>query len=700
MMRRTMSLVSVLSLALLAPGCSQVTAGSRQTGRTVGPAGDSVEPPREADPPTLPAPAASSAPVLDAGLEPPLPERLPDEDLEGPDQPPTTRGAFERALEWAEDGVRRYLEGDHEGAHRLLDEARIALLDADLPEAFQEQGLGVLSCALASDLGQHDLEAIAQELEVELQLARDASELEERDAIEHEVRKILRRFGASMPRDAYLEIFVDEVARYIDYYRDKGREFFERSFERKHKYWPTIEAVFAARNIPSELGYMALVESGFNPRARSRANARGLWQFIPGTGKRYGLRRTDDFYDVQKATVAASEYLLDLIGIFGSPSFLLATAAYNAGEGRIQGCLRKLDDPFDGRSFWEIRECLARETREYVPRIMAAVVIGTDPGRFGFDLATEEEMGERYDVVTIPSITRLSQVAREAGVSVADLRTANSDLASTATTTPARNFPIYIPSGGGVRLAESLRASPASPAPASPAPASPAPAASSASSGSRSSLPRGAAVEYVARAGDTLSEIAEDHGVRVADLKQWNPHLNRRWLYRGDRLTIHPGSGGSGRSTYRVQRGDTLSTIAERLGVPYRDLAGWNSLRSPYRLSIGQALVVYGAAAPRRLTYTVKRGNTLRAIADVFSVRYRDIMAWNDLKRSTVRVGQELVIEPPRPVRRESYQVRRGDTVAKIARRFGVPVRDVLTANGLGSRTLIRPGQRLVVYVV
>ena len=178
--------------------------------------------------------------------------------------------------------------------------------------------------------------------------------------------------GAPAPRDAYLEVFVDEVQRYVDYYRGHGREFFERAYARKHKYWPTIEAVFSAKSIPGELGYMALVESGFNPRARSRANARGLWQFIPGTGKRYGLYRVDDFYDVRMATEAASEYLLDLIGIFGSPSFLLATAAYNAGEQRIENCLRGLDDPFEKRSFWEIRDCLARETREYVPRIMAA----------------------------------------------------------------------------------------------------------------------------------------------------------------------------------------------------------------------------------------------------------------------------------------------------------------------------------------
>ncbi len=591
-----------------------------------------------------PSPGGGSAENPDlataAGTTPPRTGAEPiAEPLETADEALTTRKALEEALEWASEGLRLYQQGDSEAARRSLSDARIILLEADLPEAMQEQGLSVLSCALSEELRHHDLEAVAEILEVE---ARPASELEDREYVEREVRRILRRFGAATPGRTYLEVFVAEVQRYIEFYRGHNREFFERSFRRKHKYWPAIEAVFGPRNIPVELGYMALVESGFNPRARSRAGARGLWQFIPSTGKRYGLRRVDDFYDVQMATEAASEYLLDLIGIFGSPSFLLATAAYNAGEGRIQRCLRGLEDPFEGRNFWEIRGCLARETREYVPQIMAAAVIATDPGRFGFDLPSPEETLESYDVVTVPAVTRLSTLARRSGTTVADLRTANSDLASTATATPARNFPLYVPRGSGERLADTL-------APASPAARAPrTPAAESRTAASRStarSAPRRSeAVEVVVRSGDTLSEIAERYGLR------------------------------------------------------YTEVASWNDLRKPYRLRVGQKLALYPNGTVPRVVYTVQRGNNLRVIADVFSVRYRDIMSWNKLRRSTLQVGQKLVIHPPRAVRTERYQVRRGDTVAKIARRFGVPVRDVLTVNGLGSRSVIRPGQRLVVY--
>ncbi len=614
---------ALLALAAIFSACSQAAA---ERPRTVPEAPPAVV--------TTEAGAREAAPGDVAPVEEP-----PAEPLEDPDRSFTTRSALERALEWASEGLRAYEAGDHEAARTSLNDARIVLLQADLPEPMQEQGLSVLHCALTDELRHHDLEAVAEILELE---ARPASELEEREWIERQVRRILRRFGAPAPRPAYLETFVDEVERYVDYYRGHGREFFERAYGRMHKYAPTIEEVFAERKIPTELAYMALVESGFNPRARSRANARGLWQFIPSTGRRYGLRRVDDFYDVKMATEAASEYLLDLIGIFGSPSFLLATAAYNAGEARIQGCLRELDDPFEKRSFWEIRGCLARETRQYVPRIMAAAVIGADPRRLGFDLPSAEEVRERYDVVTVPGVSRLSQVASRAGTTVAELRTANTDLAPTAAATPARNFPLYVPRGAGERLAEALP-------PSAPAPAAAAPRPDRTASRSTASAPPSGAAS------------------------------------------------GNGAVSYVVRRGDTLSEIAERYGVRYTDLASWNGLRRPYRLAVGQKITVH--PGPSRIVYTVQRGNTLNAIADVFAVRYRDIMAWNRLKRSTLQVGQKLVIHPPRAVRVESYRVRRGDTVARIARRFGVPVRNVLTANGLAARTVIRPGQQLVVYV-
>lgn len=723
-LRRNICLLA-LGLLVLLTGCASNSTTAPSSGPF--PPGASVRPTPTSTPTTQPATLDVEVPVSVVEVPPPVAaeeQATPEfsapptpvvDDLDSPDQPLSTRDALDRAIEWASEGLARYKEGDHDEARVQLRNARAVLLEADLPEAMQEQGLSALGCALEGDLGGHDLEEIVRLLEVEAEVTADASELAERDYIEREVRRLLLRFGADSPQEAYLNTFVDQVELFVDYYRSRQREFFERSYERRHKYWPIIEEIFEAKNIPTELGYMALVESGFNPRARSHANARGLWQFIPGTGKRYQLRQVDDFYDVRKSTEAASEYLLDLIGIFGSPSFLLATAAYNAGEGRIQGCLRKLDDPFQGRSFWEIRECLAVETREYVPRIMAAVVIGSDPARFGFDLRNEQEIRQQFDIVTVPTVTRLSEVARQSGVSVADLRTANSDLASTATSTPVRNFPLYIPKGGGQLLARSLAANPQAGA-AWPEAArnasgdtstSPPPPRTSPPPTPRvvPSTPRGTPMEYVARSGDTLAEIAQAHGVSVSDLKSWNPFLRRRVLYRGDRLEIFTTRAVAATTTnYRVRRGDNLSKIASRFGVTWQSIAATNNLRSPYALQVGQRLKINtggGTSSGRpEVVYTVKRGNSLQAIAGIFAVRYRDIMAWNDLRSSRLRPGQKLVIKPSQSVRVENYRVRRGDTIAKIARRFGISVRDVLTANGLGARSLIKPGQSLVVYVL
>ena len=648
----------------------------------------SVEPITTAEtPPVVEAPAtplASDIPATDIAITAP-------DALESVGAATSTREALDRAIAWAIEAMTYYLEGNDLAAARdSLDAARIVLLEADLPEAMQEKGLSVLNCILPQDLQGHDLEALFDELaEVPV-----GSEPDERAYIAREARRILARFGTGEPTDNELNVFVDEVARYVDYYQGKQRTFFERSFKRKHKYWPIIESVFTPRNIPLELGYMALVESGFQPRARSRANARGLWQFIPGTGRRYGLARTDDFYDVPRATEAAAEYLLDLIGIFGRDSFLLATAAYNAGEGRIQGCLRKLDDPFGDRSFWAIRDCLARETREYVPRILAAAILGSDPQRFGFDLPSEDAMRERYDVVTIAEPTSLSSIAARAGTTVAELRTSNDDLATNARSTPVRNFPLYVPRGAAERFAQSRGGAPSasrSSAGSQTPQVNQGPVRSTELSGTR------ATTEYVVRRGDTLSEIAEDHGITVAEIKAANPGVRERALRPGDRLLLE--ATGAGVTRYTVRSGDTLSQIAERLGVSTRDLADANGLRSPYRLKIGQSLEVRGGRGPATITYTVKAGNTLQSIAQAFSVRYRDLMAGNGLTNSRVHAGQRLVIQPPQPLRSRRYTVRRGDTIGRIARQFGVRTSDLFTVNGLGPRSVIRPGQELTVYV-
>ncbi|MFN3681551.1 MAG: lytic transglycosylase domain-containing protein, partial [Nitrospira sp.] len=193
------------------------------------------------------------------------------------------------------------------------------------------------------------------------------------------------RSGDTIGDDSYsIPIVFDEmVERHLRFFHTSIRNRFEQWLTRLSRYRPYIEAIFAEFNLPSDLIYLSLVESGFNPYAYSRAKATGPWQFIKSTGKLYGLR-IDDYVDERrdpiKSTVAAARYLRDLYDLFGT--WPLAMAAYNAGEGKVLRALEKVQ----GETFWDISHTtlLRQETKQYVPRIMAATIIARNPERYGF----------------------------------------------------------------------------------------------------------------------------------------------------------------------------------------------------------------------------------------------------------------------------------------------------------------------------
>lgn len=592
------------------------------------------------DAPPPPDASAQAAPTPPAQPVPAVTKA--DGDLPALGAPISTREAMDKAVSWAVEGLTFYEHGELDSARKSFSDARLILLEADLPDFWKEQGLAAIQTGLPENLRHHDLEAVARELDREDR--PDAAELAERAVIETEVRRILRQFGDVNPQQKNVNILVYEVQRYVQFYRGKYREFFERSYLRKHKYWPTIQEVLAANKLPGELGYIAFVESGFQPKAVSRADAHGLWQFIPETGKRYGLLQREDFYDVRKSTQAAAGYLMDLLNIFGTSSFLLATASYNAGEGKIMRCLRDLDS-LENRSFWAIRHCLALETQEYVPKIMAAAVISSNPKRFGFHLPTEEEMRQRYEIVVVPQITPLSRISEMSGVDVIDIRLANNDLDPNLSYTPGRNFPLYLPVGAGTRFLAAMAAQPPQP--------------------------------EAQIASTTVPDLAREPARTKKSERSWS----------------------EGR-TYVVKGGDTLSSIARRHQLEVKELASLNKIRSPYTLSIGQRLVLppgKGESAP--VVYTVQDGNSIEDIASMFAVRDRDIMSWNELRSSKLKAGQTLHIYPASGYETRTYKVRRGDSLAAIARRFGVTLDALLTANGLSTKKVLRPGQKLVVYV-
>lgn len=209
-----------------------------------------------------------------------------------------------------------------------------------------------------------------------------------KDTIDHFLYEVLSGFGHTdyqIPHQMSIT-----VKRHLDIYSQTQKSMTARLLKRKELYFPMIQKIFAEKNIPSQLAYISMIESGFNPKALSHAGARGLWQFMPHTARKYGLKVdavSDERIDPPKATYAAAEYLKDLIGIFGAKSsIMLVMAAYNAGEKRVMDALRKIEDPIRDRDFWYIYKMgyLAEETNEYIPRILALMIIDNNREYFGF----------------------------------------------------------------------------------------------------------------------------------------------------------------------------------------------------------------------------------------------------------------------------------------------------------------------------
>jgi predicted component of type VI protein secretion system len=215
------------------------------------------------------------------------------------------------------------------------------------------------------------------------------------DPVERSIDQILRQFGESdyhIPKE-----MMERVKYHIKVYSVDMHGMMAHYIKRKEVYFPMIMRTFKEKNVPIQLAYVSMLESGFNPNALSSVGARGLWQFMPYTGRHYKLivdGNIDERTDPEKATAAAAQYFKELIGIFGGKSsVMLCMGAYNAGEGRIMNALRKIDDPMRNRDFWYIYRMgyLPDETAEYIPRVIALMIISENPKQYGFTPSATSE---------------------------------------------------------------------------------------------------------------------------------------------------------------------------------------------------------------------------------------------------------------------------------------------------------------------
>lgn len=545
-------------------------------------------------------------------------------------------------------GARQYLDGDTKSALTNFEAALMNLQLADLPQDMQS--VGFYQPYLPSECRAIDLTKVYKELGdtvasdllegVDLpspdQLDDITLSQPDRTFIKQEIIRILENLGEESSKDSELETFSQEVEYFIQYFQTQRRDWFERSYYRMLKYLDTVEGIFAEKRLPSELAFLAFVESGYLYRATSRAQARGIWQFIRSTGQTYGLKvgyRTDERLDPVKSTIAAREYLLDLISIFGSKSFLLAMASYNAGEGKVQRCLRAIDDPFEDRSFWKIRHCLRQETQEYIPRIIATAIICENPSRFGFDFPSRSSIMERQDLVICPHQVKLHSVAEVAGISVGSLQELNPDLPSGATWTPVNNMHLWLPKGSGKKVQAAL-AKMASPPPES------------------------TGDYYIVRSGDNLYQIGRRYKIPYKKLAAWN---NIAYPYK-----IKPGQ-----KIYLTPPGTQTTTST----------------------SIAQK-----TKCDETLVYIVRKGNYLAGIGYIFGTSAREIMALNGLTRGTIFPGQRLLICPGHSMEIIQHEVTSGETLIKIAKDYNVDIEDILFVNGMDENDILNTGQKLTVY--
>ena len=414
--------------------------------------------------------------------------------------------------------------------------------------------------------------------------AEEVAEAEAEDAPSIDIPSLLSETGAverlderrndatvrvppGLPVPTYPVVVNAPVEALIDHFVAKDRERFGMWISRSGRYLPMIQRIFRERGLPEELAYTAMIESGFSPRAVSRVGAKGMWQFMEATGRRYGLvidRWIDERLDPVKSTMAAAEYLGDLYGLFGH--WFLAQAGYNAGESRVGRAIQRARTS----DFWALTQTrhLPDETKLFVPQILAAAVITQAPTRYGFDVTLEAPLA--YDEVTTRRALDFDTIASLARVSVEEVRDLNPALLARITP-PFGSYPLRLPPGAGPRFEAALQAAP-------PA-----------------SLPTWL-VHKIGR-NQSLAEIARLYRVTTQRLSELN-HLPGGRL-RGIRELVVPAvtpsvataapASGTPREVV-VRKGDTLSAIAARHRVSPQALARLNGMDLDDPLAVGARL--------------------------------------------------------------------------------------------------------------
>ncbi len=454
-----------------------------------------------------------------------------------------------------------------------------------------------------------------------------------------------------------------KVEKAIQYFQGKGRKVFTKWLQRSGRYRHLITRILREEGVPEELLYLAMIESGFNPYARSYARAVGIWQFIGSTGRAYGLRYSwwyDERRDPEKSTRAAARHLKDLYERFGN--WYLALAGYNYSPRKIEKRLSK----YNVDEYWELPR-LPRQTRNYVPTFIAAALIAQNPEQYGFYVTPDPPV--EYDTVTVRESVDLNVVAQCVGSTFNEIKKLNPALLRWCTPPDRESWVLNIPKGTREKFLENY-----------------------------SKIPQNQKFTWIRhriRQGETLSTIARRYGVSMSEIKRFNKI--RGSLIRAGHSLIIPVPQNKQYAAKMAQRSHSSTTYSRR--KPIKNIPG-----------------------KIKKVHVVQPGESLWTIAQSYGVRVSDLRYWNGLSYTRIiRPGQELNIwlpkedrsvakkETPRKSKRifsETggnkqtilYTVRDGDTLWDIALRYNVSIRELKKWNNRRSN-IIKPGEQLKIIV-
>jgi membrane-bound lytic murein transglycosylase D len=379
-----------------------------------------------------------------------------------------------------------------------------------------------------------------------------------------------------------------KVEYFINYFQTGARDVFARWLSRSERYIPMMKEVLKKEGLPEDLVYVAMIESGFSPHAFSSASAVGPWQFMSATGKRYALRIDqwiDERRDPLKSTAAAALYLKELYGMFNK-DWYLAAAGYNAGENKI---LRAID-MYNSRDFWQLSKgsYLKRETKDYVPKLLAAAIIAKEPAKYGFsDVAYLAPI--ELDSVVMPSRTDLELAARILDIPYQTLRDLNPELRRWCTPPDYPNYELKIPKGKKAVFEAEYSKIPEE----------------------QRYTEKVLYTRYQATRKDTLASVARRFGTTPQMIAELN-HLGAKPRVKGKLLAVPVkgaalnervadagfrgapsiGAGKEFNKYYTVKKGDTLTALAKRFNISTRFLTAWNNLKGKIALRPGKRIII------------------------------------------------------------------------------------------------------------